>query len=322
MSVSRALRNQPKVSPAVRARVLEMADRIGYRPDPEISKLMVHLRTRRKLAFQGLICALSNRSVRGNQSYFSQIVEGARQCAESRGFGFSLVQFELGQHRSLQRVLKARDVQGALILPLQQPADLVPLLNWPDLSVVSATSSLLAPLIHRVTPNHLANTLRLCDELLARGYRRVGLVTDVQHDLRVNHAFTAAVTWHGMYAGAGFVEPLIQEAGDEGQLKSWFRRNKPDAIVSRDNGEARRIARLLQLEMPGPVGFACTSTDPASGISGIDEIPSQIGAAAIDMLSGMMQHRERGIPPAPRTLSLHGRWVDGATCPVRPQPGR
>lgn len=322
MSVSRALRNQPKVSPEIRAHVLDLAQRLGYRPDPEISKLMNHLRSRRKLAFQGLICALCNRPIEPNAGYVRQMVEGARRQAENRGFGFTLLQFELGQERSLQRLLRTRDVQGIIVLPLQQPADLTRLLSWTELSAVSATSSLLEPQIHRITPHHLANTLLLCRELAARGYRRIGLVMDVLHDLRVNHAFTAAVTWHGLYAGASFVEPLIYD-GQPAGIDRWFSQQQPDVIVTQTDSLARKLAKTLDLPVPGRVGFASTYTHPDSTIAGIDEMPGNIGAAAIDMLSSMIQARERGVPATARTTSLHGRWHQGLSCPgLTDLPGR
>jgi LacI family transcriptional regulator len=43
MTVSLALRNSPKVSKATRLKVRRMADKLGYRPDPEIARLMTRL---------------------------------------------------------------------------------------------------------------------------------------------------------------------------------------------------------------------------------------------------------------------------------------
>ena len=46
-AVSLALRNHPKVSPQVRARIHAIAKRMGYHADPRISTLMEHLRAAR-----------------------------------------------------------------------------------------------------------------------------------------------------------------------------------------------------------------------------------------------------------------------------------
>src|SRR5947209_15920972 len=40
MTVSRALRNHPNLASDTRARILQLADRLGYRPNPMVSALM------------------------------------------------------------------------------------------------------------------------------------------------------------------------------------------------------------------------------------------------------------------------------------------
>src|ERR1051325_9261392 len=44
MTVSLALRNHPRISAATRERIRQVAERLGYHPDPEVSKLMAYLR--------------------------------------------------------------------------------------------------------------------------------------------------------------------------------------------------------------------------------------------------------------------------------------
>ena len=47
MTVSLALRGNPRISIATRDRIKRLADELGYHPDPELSRLMNHLRTSR-----------------------------------------------------------------------------------------------------------------------------------------------------------------------------------------------------------------------------------------------------------------------------------
>ena len=51
MTVSRALRNNPRITPEVRSKVHKVALKLGYRPDPQVVKLMNHLRHRNKPTF-------------------------------------------------------------------------------------------------------------------------------------------------------------------------------------------------------------------------------------------------------------------------------
>jgi DNA-binding LacI/PurR family transcriptional regulator len=318
MTVSKALRNLPKVSRRTRTRIVGIAQQLGYRPDPEVAKLMNHLRDRSKPSFQGLICAVTDRLSELNHPYIRAMIDGARERAESRGYAFSFIHFEEDDEhrRGLRRMLWARGAQGVVVLPLEKPFHLAALLPWKDLPAVAATSSLLSPDLHRVVPSHYANTLLLCRKLSERGYRRIGLVIDAGHDSRVNHAFSAAVVWH-QYSGAGvLVPPLIHGSAEPAGLKAWFRKAKPDAIIARDDQHSRRFAETLGLAPGGPVAFASTYTGRGSGWSGIDELPGEVAASAVDRLASMIQHGERGLPASPTVTLVRGEWVEGISCPI------
>ncbi len=319
MTVSKALRNLPKVSPRTRARVARFAAKIGYRPDPEVAKLMHHLRRRSRTSFQGLICGVTDRPAGAAHPYHSALVAGAERQANNRGYGFSLISFDEdpAHRRQLRRVIWARGVQGVLLLPLRAPFDLTDLLPWSDLAAVGVTLSLLGPAVHRAIPNHFANTLRICRKLSELGYRRPGLVIDAGQELRVNHAFSAAVIRHNLEGRRVAVPPFIYQRLEPAALQGWYRREKPDAIIATDEAFSREYARILGLEIPGPVGFVSTNTNPASGIAGIDELPGEVGAIAVDLLAGLIQHGERGLPRHPATTELHGVWLDGISCPAR-----
>ena len=47
MTVSLALRDSPKISAVTRERIRKIALQLGYQPDPELSRLLKHLRLSR-----------------------------------------------------------------------------------------------------------------------------------------------------------------------------------------------------------------------------------------------------------------------------------
>ena len=47
MTVSLALRDHPTLPPATRRRIKEIAEEIGYRPDPNIGRMLSYIRSRR-----------------------------------------------------------------------------------------------------------------------------------------------------------------------------------------------------------------------------------------------------------------------------------
>jgi DNA-binding LacI/PurR family transcriptional regulator len=313
MTVSRALSNRPRIDPETRARIMKIAERMGYRPDPEVAKLMHHLRNRRKPTFQSVICALTTRPAEAFNRYTHDLAEGARQRAQALGYGFLLMHVMPGAsfRRSLPRILLSRGVEGVLVLPLQEAADLQTLLPWSEFSAIAATSSVTAPLIHRVMPNHYANTLTLFRQLASHGYRRIGLTMSAVQDMRVNHVFTAAATWHNLHESKARIPPLIFDSAEPRALRKWFARHDPDAIVTNEAVAVTGFARTLGLRLPGPIGFASTSIEPSSQLTGIDELPMEVGAMAISLLASKLQRRERGLPVTPTATLIDGRWHPG-----------
>jgi LacI family transcriptional regulator len=41
-----------------------------------------------------------------------------------------------------------------------------------------------------------------------------------------------------------------------------------------------------------------------------------VGAVAVEILAGQLQHNKFGVPEIPTTTFVEGTWFDGATCPA------
>lgn len=320
MTVSRALGNRPRISETTKKKVLKIAQSLGYRPDPEIAKLMHYLRRGVRPRFQSVLCGLTNWPAGPKPAYFQALLEGAERQAASRGYGFSVLPLsqEANDGRRVQRMLRSRGVEGVLLLPQRSPVDLSALLDWRDFSVVAASVSVLGPDVNRVAPHHFANTLRLCRELAALGHRRIGLVIDERHDLRVNRGLSAAVLSHARHEDVEQVEPLMFQHDMSPVVRAWFRRERPDAIVATSESLVRECARLLRLPIPGRIAFASANLDPIARerriVAGIDERPAEIGAAGIDMLASLVERRVRGLPASPASMLLTGSWLVAKSC--------
>ncbi len=321
MTVSLALRNHPRVSEPTRQRVLHIAARLGYRPDPQVAKLMHHLRVRRKPRYQATIGALTTVPASAENPYLAEIIASARRRSDQLGYGFTVFQYDESPSTlpALQRILRSRGVEGLMLLPMKTPRSFVDTLDWSDLAVVTTTYGVLAPEFHRVVPHQFGNALRICERLAGAGYRRIGLVLPAEHDLRVHHSFSAAVAWQNLIGGTELVRPLIH-SGDFPQkaaVQRWFKRERPDVILAAGDKECRPIAQQLGLKVPGRVGFTSANKAGQSIFAGIEERPEEIGATAIELLAAMIQRGEKGIPAVPRVTMIDGRWIEGRS--VRPR---
>ena len=108
MTVSLSLRGSPKISAATRDRIQHLADEMGYRPDPEISRLMRHLRSSR--TSQGkvglVIVDFYPTSDFAENSYNQRIRQGAIRRATELG--------ESARRCVCERVPDSRDGEGAI----------------------------------------------------------------------------------------------------------------------------------------------------------------------------------------------------------------
>lgn len=314
-TMSFALRDSREVSPATRARLQRLAAARGYRCDPHVTHIMSRLRAKGPARAAVHLCGLGQNwgPAPAGGTYFTRLVTGMRRRAESLGFAFNFLDLDdYPDATRLERVLLARGVDGVLLLPLRAPADLSARLDWGKFSVVSVASSVLAPGFHSVTPSHYDNMLLACRELAQRGYRRIGLAMSRDWDLRVRHRWSGGIAWQNQFGGTEPVQPLIYDRPgpnlDADALRAWLRSERPDVVILEAidrSGFERAVAALPAKRRPD----CATMNWPAPvAAAGIDQQVERIGAAAVELLGGMIARGEKGIPPQPTQSFIEGTW--------------
>lgn len=311
MAVSYALRGSPHVSAARREKILQEARRLGYRPDPLLTQLMSHVRSRRIRHTQANLGLL----VLEHDEYTNQLIAGAKARAELLGYALDKLEVAAfaGNPAGLTRMLRARGITGLLLSPCHLPQSVTGWLDWAQFSVVAMSHSIVAPVFHRVVPHHFQNALKVLTALRDLGYRRPTFAINETVRQRSNHAFTAALAW----ATEEWREPLVPmfvsasspPHGLQG-VGAWFRQQQPDALILTG---ARHIGRQLEPEI-GPratarLGLAVMSYDDAYAVPGIDQQTSLLGATAVDLLVGQIHRQERGVPLRPIVSMVEGEWV-------------
>ena len=98
-------------------------------------------------------------------------------------------------------------------------------------------------------------------------------------------------------------------------LKDWIKEFQPDVVLGWD--EIMPLIREAGYRMPEDIGFAVfgfpSLNRNVSNMSGINENPFETGAAAVDLLVGMMSRGERGVPEIHRRILIEGTWFNGTT---------
>lgn len=312
-SVSLALRNQPSIGLATRRRIQALAQELGYAPDPQVVKLMQHLRAGRQSKIGASVCFITTRPPSARESFCDLLLAGAIEGAKAAGFSHHVLHVDPDKmpRDRLQRMLRARGVEGLLLLPMADLRPLDDLLDWSEFSVVCATLSVMTPKFDRVVVDHFQNVFGLVERLQEAGFRRPGLVVHWQHDKRCAYHPTAALAWHGVYGG---VEPVVAhrcEQLDAVSFRRWLQEQRPDVLLVAHDEFARELQRLPGL--PRHLRIISCSARPAKDgtfpFAGNFDNPHQIGSVAAETLARKLALGRRGIPANPHTTLIRGSWV-------------
>lgn len=319
-TVSLALRNDPRISAAVRKKVRAAAKSMGYRPDPMVKALAVYRTSVKPPSDHGTLAWLARETAPrfGPEYSYRRYAEGAISRAKELGYRieeFSLCAPGMTPDR-MSRILQARGIPGVLIAPQPQVRMLTRLrMDLSRFSVVTFGYSLAWPPVHLVTSHHARGMRVAMRQLRSCGYQRIGLCLNRILNGRSDD------TWLGSYltecarqAFGSALPPFLYDSWNAAAFKKWLRTSKLDALIVHSAPDAEIITRDLGLKFPDDLGLACLSLmETDQGFSGIDQNSREIGKAAVDLLVSLMHANERGVATAPRRLLIQGTWVDGGT---------
>ncbi len=311
MAVSYALRGSGHVSAATRARIEREARRLGYQPDPLLTHLMSHVRSRRIRHTQANLGLLAI----NDDGYTQQLIAGVEHRAAQLGYVIDKIAIELfaDNPAGLTRMLQARGITGLLLPPGRVPLSLAGWLDWTQFATVAMSYSITEPRFHRVVPHHFHNATLVLRRLREHGYRRPAFAVDGGVRVRTNHAYSGALAADAATAGTTPLPPFFGNEALHG-LAGWMREHRPDALIVTGT---RMIKGALIPELGAAalarLGLAVMHRDPRQPIAGIDQKIDVLGATAVDLLVAQLHRQERGVPANPVVSMIEGAWVAGAT---------
>jgi LacI family transcriptional regulator len=326
-TVSLSLRNEPRISAAMRENIATIARELGYEPNPYVSALMRSRRSGRPVSDRpvlAFVCALEQADAWRNAVSPTRryIREGAFRRAAERGYEgreFWLHQDGMSPER-FSEMLHARGIQGVLLGPLPDNAP-PPALRWDYFSAVSLSVPLPSLTIHTVCNDHFFSGMRTVQECYRLGYRRPGLVLRESHRTFFQGRWEAGVfaaqqSLPGMASLRSlFVESLDDpEKVDLGGFNRWLDRERPDVIVALNWECVAGVLRRAAMRVPEDIGLASLCCpEKGAAISGVYQDGHHIGATAADVLISLVERHEKGMPEHTLTTMVEGTWNPGAT---------
>jgi LacI family transcriptional regulator len=325
MTVSLSLRDSPKISAATRERIQRLARQLGYHPDPEISRLMKHLRGSRTAQGRTGLAILDfyPSAAYEEHVYHRCIREGAIRRADE--LGFTVTTFHAAEYHfnftHLLKVVRSRGIEGLVLLPaIVAPLSLDPALDWQGLAVVSTTNSILSPRFHCVVPHQFSNLMKLIEAIHARGYQRIVSVFEEFFDERTAHNFTAALHWHHHGRRVLVVPAALAPAAKPRLISRWIARHEPDLIIAQSPEVVAQALATLPAARRRRLKIVGLGTPNNATYSYLDERPEQVGGGAVDLLAGMMYYHEAGVPLHARTTMIDGELRTARLAALRSAP--
>ena len=329
MTVSKALRNQRKVSPATKERIRKIAEEMGYRNNPLVAATMARVAQGRRIVDRPTLAFVTCFETEDGWKRLPHIVrmrDAAMRRADDLGFRMEDFHFRTGKlsGKRLAEILVARGVPGGVVGPLSNE-------EWEQIggnefSLQLQDDRLSWSFIGQPRPgmifdnvgiDYYSSIFHCIERLNALGYHRIGLALSERESARPQHRFLSsylAIEYFDPHRSEHYVEPFITPAWDETTLENLFdyaRRENIDALMTSNVWVANRLlewrgraGRPAVVSLHGDV-FGANAAD-----FGMDQRPEDLARIAVDSLSDNIKVGRTGLPPVPRITRIRADFAD------------
>jgi LacI family transcriptional regulator len=323
-TVSRALRDDPRISDAMRERIRQKARGMGYRPHPFVAALMSYVRDRRHAPGRATLAWVDHHAADDPDVIAACKPYELAARLRARELGYRMDSFwihepDLGVLR-LQQVLRARNIRGLVFAPFTFARETWGnAFDWEHLAAVVLGRTPQHPPIHHVARDSLHEIDLLMQRLQEFGYRRIGFAVSSRMEELSCNQWGAQFWRHAQVGRACEVLPCFFHAGlgpeVEAAFRRWFAENSPDVLLCGSVVFRTWLARM-GLSVPRDVGLAeidVTSDPRTADWAGVAVNVEGLSAAAVDLVAAQLQNNEYGLPRFQKLVLIPGRFVEGKT---------
>lgn len=319
-TVSYALRNHPSIPPETCRRIQAVGEKLGYRPDPQISALMAHIGRGRPVlssARIALVWVQGRRAHTRSVSFFVQMREGAKARAGLRGYQveeFWPEEDRLSDAR-LTGILRTRNIHSVIFSPSIEGVTVNYSLTWEHFACVVLGHARWPVELHRVAHDHYHGIGECLQRMVAAGVERPAIVLKEEINRRTDSAVKAAfITHHPSEARArGLIYALDQKGARN--WPAWLRAHNPDGVLllQREMWPDLETPRLEKLRQRGRVWCADWEASDPLMLPGVQQRYDLAARAAVDLVTGLEQSRTLGLPDHAQWVQIRGDWREHPT---------
>lgn len=324
MTVSRALRGEGVVAEVTRDRVRKTAAQLGYRPDPEVSRLMGRLRASRIAGAEAIAWITAEPAREGWRRSPASATIFAGAEARAQRLGYRLESFWLRERNMsparLGDILRSRGIRGVLVAPMPQPGTRIDSsFGWEHFAAAACGFSLVEPRLHRACSQQYQALGIAWRELVQRGYERIGFALSAESNERTDGMWLASflARQHDPDTPGSVrqsVPPLVMKGWEPEKFLGWFQTHHPDVLIS--GSDMADFLRANGVHIPRDCALAHINIiGQAKTAAGVDHHMSELGAAAIDLVIEQLHANQYGLPVVPKMVMVECSWQDGAEVP-------
>ncbi len=311
-TVSRVLNDAPYVDAGTRARVREVIERLGYRPN----RIAQSLTTGRSGVVAVIVADI-------RIPFFTTIARAIQSRAHASGLLTLVANSDEDpmQEDELIRAAVERGIDGLIISPAAGPNTALREVvgRIPVVLVDRAVSGLD---VDAVLSDNYGAALGAARHLIGLGHRRIAYATDAPDktsNVERLEGFLDAFRDGGLEHDPELVWITdYHTAGAERQLRRRLAQERPSALLCAEGSitlGAVRAARKLGLRIPADlslIGFDqldwSSATDPPLTV--VEQRASRLGATAADLLMRRLDRRDPGIPPPATVRRIPTRFLE------------
>lgn len=326
-TVSRALKNDPRITAETGGKIRRLATAMGYTPDPLISQLAgKHWKTPKDHAALS-IAYIYDHSEHDQQVYLHIEMANHLQQSASR-YGYKVTSFNASDYpnwMALGRVMRNRGIRGVILAPIYSASAKIEM-EWQHFSIVSLGPGYIPLPFHRVYSSTFEQLDRVITKVWNRGYHHIGIALfehpyDFEDDkkrLGAAYAQKHIIESKGgkvsiiSYKEQKYPEDIIIR---DATLKSWFDKEKPEAIIGFNIGVYDAMI-ASQLTSPKDFAFATLHCDKNwPGVTGLNINTSLKADYALYMVDLLLRSNETGVPAQQTLHNVGFTWHEGNTLP-------
>ena len=324
-TVSLALRNDPKISPATRERVRVAAEQLNYRPDPALARIAAHRWRTREHPSDITVAFVTMDHPWTHVEPLMDLRHGAKEQGERLGYHVEHFRLETFPGPvQLARVLFHRGIRGVLVgLILRE--DFARQFPWQSFISVGCSLGYYQPPINVVVSDFHHAMERAWREAVQAGYRRIGVALLEEFE---------AVDLFDKVSAALFCQSRLNpeleaipvqyfRLADRAAFQDWLRQHQPEVVIG-FNDTVHWWLLEAGRQVPEDTAFISLDTEvkPRAGglaLAGMHPDYAFIGRTALGQLDILLRTHQQGIPERPLTVHVPPVWIRGNTLPARVQ---